>query len=191
MICLKLLWSFLQVGLFSIGGGYAAIPLIQSQVVESNPWLTMEEFTDLVTIAEMTPGPVTINSATFVGIRVAGLPGAVAATFGCILPACFLVSLLAWVYRRYRSAPAVEGVLGCLRPVVVALIAAAGLSMLQTALFQGGAPGPETVQWVSVVLFLGALFLLRRFRWNPILVMALCGAGNLAAYLALRAAGLA
>ncbi len=70
----------------SIGGGYAALPLIQSQVVNQYQWLTMGEFTDLITIAEMTPGPIAVNSATFVGIRIAGIPGALIATFGCILP---------------------------------------------------------------------------------------------------------
>ena len=91
MILLKLFFSFIQIGLFSIGGGYAAMPLIQAQVVEANGWLTMNEFIDLITIAEMTPGPIAVNSATFVGIRIAGLPGAVVATFGCILPSLFIV----------------------------------------------------------------------------------------------------
>ena len=74
MIYFQLFFSFLQVGLFSVGGGYAAMPLIQSQVVEQHPWLTLQEFTDLITIAEMTPGPIAVNSATFVGIRIAGIP---------------------------------------------------------------------------------------------------------------------
>lgn len=179
MIYLKLFFSFFQVGLFSVGGGYAAIPLIQSQSVDVNGWLTMSEFTDLVTIAEMTPGPISINSATFVGIRVAGIPGAIAATIGCIFPACFIVSLLAFIYRKYGGAPSVNTVLGCLRPTVVALITSAGLAMLQTALFEGGVLGLSTTQWVSVVLFLAAFVILRRWKWNPIMVMCLCGAGNL------------
>ena len=127
MIYLKLFLSFLQVGVFSIGGGYAAIPIIQNQVVDANGWLSMGEFTNLVTIAEMTPGPISINS-TFVGIRIAGIPGAIVATFGCILPACIIVSVLAIVYRKYSGAVAVRDVLSSLRPVVIALITAAGLS---------------------------------------------------------------
>lgn len=181
MTYLQLFFSFLQVGLFSVGGGYAAIPLIQSQVVERYGWLTMEEFMNLVTIAEMTPGPIAINSATFVGIRIAGPAGAVTATFGCILPSCIFVSVLAWVYRKYRSAPAVSGVLSCLRPAVVALILAAGLTMLQTAVLNGKAFGLADIQWLSTVLFAAAFFALRKFRCNPILVMCLCGAVNLAA----------
>ena len=86
MIFLQLFWSFLQVGLFSIGGGYAAMPLIESQVVQGHGWLTMNEFTDLITIAEMTPGPIAVNSATFVGIRIAGIGGALGATLGRLTP---------------------------------------------------------------------------------------------------------
>ena len=86
MIYVQLFVSFLQVGLFSVGGGYAAMPLIQNQIVELHPWLTLQEFTDLITIAEMTPGPIAVNSATFVGIRIAGIPGAIIATLGCITP---------------------------------------------------------------------------------------------------------
>ena len=84
MIYLQLFWSFLQIGLFSFGGGYAAMPLIQGQVVTSHGWLTMSEFTDLITISQMTPGPIAVNSATFVGLKIAGIPGAVVATVGCI-----------------------------------------------------------------------------------------------------------
>ena len=95
MIYLQLYLSFLQVGLFSVGGGYAAMPLIRSQVVELHPWMTLQEFTNLITIAEMTPGPIAVNYATFVGLRIAQLTGAVLATLGCITPALVLVSLLA------------------------------------------------------------------------------------------------
>ena len=185
MICLKLLWSFLQVGLFSIGGGYAAIPLIQSQVVESNPWLTMEEFTDLVTIAEMTPGPVTINSATFVGIRVAGLPGAVAATFGCILPSCVIVMVIAKLYLKYRNMSTLQGVLNTLRPAVVAMIASAGVSILITAFWGSDAViSLSGTQWSMIAIFIGALVLLQKTNLNPILVMALAGVAKTVLHLA-------
>lgn len=179
MIYLQLFLSFLQVGLFSVGGGYAAMPLIQSQVVESHAWLTMSEFTDLITIAEMTPGPIAINSATFVGIRIAGLGGAVIATFGCILPSCFIVSLLAYVYYKYKGVSAVQSVLAGLRPAVVALIAAAGLSILNLVLFSGADIGLQNVNWIGAGIFLSAFFVLRKWKPNPILVMSLCGAAGL------------
>ena len=103
MIYLQLFWSFFQIGLFSIGGGYAAMPFIQAQVVELHHWLEMTEFTDLVTIAEMTPGPISINSATFVGTRIAGFWGALTATLGCIAPSILIVSILAFVYFHFKD----------------------------------------------------------------------------------------
>lgn len=137
MIYLQLLWSFLQIRLFSIGGGYAAMPLIQHQVVELHSWLTMTQFADIMTIAEMTPGPIAINSATFVGIRVAGLPGAVIATVGCVLPSCVIVLLLAMLYYRFKGLSLVQGILFGLRPAVIAMIASAGLSLVLLSLGGG------------------------------------------------------
>ena len=129
MIYLELFFCFLQIGLFSFGGGYAAVPLIQSRVVEGYHWLEMSEFADLITIAEMTPGPIAINSATFVGIRVAGPLGAVVCTLGCITPSLVIVVMLAYIYYRFHNLKTVHGVLAALRPAIVALIAAAGLSI--------------------------------------------------------------
>lgn len=179
MIYVQLFVSFLQVGLFSVGGGYAAMPLIQNQVVELHPWLTLQEFTDLITIAEMTPGPIAVNSATFVGIRIAGIPGAIIATLGCITPSLILVSLLAYVYNRYRDISLLQSVLACLRPVVVALILGAGLSILSMVLFSEAAPALNSVDWIGAGSFVVAFILLRRFKWNPILTMCLCGAAGL------------
>lgn len=183
----QLFCSFLQVGLFSIGGGYAAMPLIRSEVVLHHGWLTMGEFTDLITIAEMTPGPIAVNSATFVGLRIAGIPGAVIATFGCIFPSLLIVSALAWIYQRYRKLSALQSVLASLRPAVTALIAAAGLSILKTVLFPGGEISLGQVNWVGAGLFLGAFVLIRHFRWNPIAAMCLCGGVNLLAGLLMGA----
>ena len=98
MIYLQLFLSFLQIGLFSFGGGYAAMPLIQEQVTEIHPWLSMSEFTDLITISQMTPGPIAVNGATFIGIKMAGIPGALVATFGCILPSCVIVGGISYPF---------------------------------------------------------------------------------------------
>jgi chromate transporter len=179
MIYLQLFLSFLQVGMFSIGGGYAAMPLIQDQVVTGHGWLTMSEFTDLITIAEMTPGPIAVNSATFVGIRIAGILGALVATFGCILPSCFIVSLLAHIYYKYKGVSTLQSILSGLRPAVVALIAAAGLSILQLVLFGDGKASLSQVDWIGAGTFLAAFFILRKLKWNPILVMCLCGVTGL------------
>ena len=112
MIYLQLFFSYLQIGAFSFGGGYAAMALIQAQVVEKYHWLSMAEFGDLVTIAEMTPGPIAVNSATFVGTQVAGIPGALAATLGCILPSCIIVTLLAKIYIQYQNVKIMQDILG-------------------------------------------------------------------------------
>ena len=131
MIYWQLFLAFLQIGMFSFGGGYAALPLIQEQVMK-NGWLSATEFTDLITISQMTPGPIAVNSATFVGIRIGGIAGALAATLGCILPSCILVMGLAWLYLRYRKLSMLQSVLETLRPAVVAMIAAAGVSIMIT-----------------------------------------------------------
>lgn len=180
MIFLELFLVFLQVGAFSVGGGYAAIPLIQNLVVEEHCWLTLSQFTDLVTIAEMTPGPIAINAATFVGTQTAGTVGAIAATFGCILPSCIIVSILAYIYNRFRKMSMLGGILASLRPVVVALIASAGVSIALQVLFSGTEYSFSSLNYIGIVLFITALFVLRRFKWNPILVMSLCGVVGLA-----------
>lgn len=181
MIYLQLLWSFFQIGLFSIGGGYAAMPLIQHQVVDLHPWLTMTEFADIMTIAEMTPGPIAINSATFVGIQVAGIPGAVVATVGCVLPSCVIVTILACIYYRLKGLTMVQGVLLGLRPAVVATVASAGLSLMILS-FYGTRTLPADLAGIrpaSVLIFAGALFILRRWKVNPIWVMVGAGAAGL------------
>lgn len=179
MIYLQLFLSFVQVGLFSVGGGYAAMPLIQQQVVEIHPWLTMSEFTDLVTIAEMTPGPIAINSATFVGTRIAGPLGAIVATFGCILPSLIIASLLAYIYYKYKTLSLLQSVLASLRPAVVALIASAGLLILIQVVFGGETINFNSINIIGVILFVLAFTALRKFKLNPILVMVMCGIANL------------
>ena len=176
MIYIQLFLSFLQIGLFSFGGGYAAMPLIQEQIVDTHGWLSMSEFTDLITISQMTPGPIAINSATFVGIKIAGLAGAAVATAGCILPSCVIVTLLAKIYLKYRNVKTFQSVLDSLRPAVVAMIAAAGVSILTSAFWQNADKIilAET-DWSMVLIFLICLILLIKAKWNPILVMLLAG----------------
>ena len=153
------------------------MPLIQAQIVTQHGWPGMAEFTDLVTISQMTPGPIAINAATFVGLRVAGLSGALAATVGCMLPSCVLVTLLARLYLRYRKLSLLQGVLTSLRPAVVAMIASAGVSILVIAFWDEDLTFSGT-NWRLVVIFASSL-LLRRTKLSPILVMLLAGAANL------------
>lgn len=179
MIYLQLFLSFLQIGLFSFGGGYASLPLIQEQVVAQHQWLTMSEFTDLITISQMTPGPIAVNSATFVGIKIAGIGGALCATAGCILPSCIIVTLLAKLYFKYRNLTVMSDVLSALRPAVVAMIAAAGVSVLVSA-FWGESINIRATQWVLVAAFTVCFVLLRKTKLNPVWVMVIAGVINTA-----------
>lgn len=184
MIYLELFWSFFQIGLFSVGGGYAAMPLIQHQVVDLHPWLTMTQFGDIMTIAEMTPGPIAINSATFVGTQVAGLFGAVVATLGCVLPSCIIVLTLAYIYYRFRSLKTVQGVLAGLRPAVIAMIASAAISLVIMS-FYGERTLPENlggINYISVFIFAAGFLVLRKWKVNPICVMMGAGAAGILLY---------
>ena len=187
---LQLFISFLQIGALSFGGGYAAMPLIQQQVVTLHGWLSLSAFTDLITISQMTPGPIAINSATFVGTRVGGFWGALCATTGCVLPSCLLVSLLAWAYLKCGPLSIIQDVLASLRPAVIAMIASAGFSILISILWPQGlsslAALAQNVNLRGFLIFLGALVLLIRLRMNPILVMVLSGAAEVLCQLALR-----
>ena len=182
MIYLQLFLSFLQIGAFSFGGGYAAMPLIQNQVVDLHHWLSLSEFTDLITISQMTPGPIAVNSATFVGIKIAGIPGAIIATLGCILPACIIVTIIAWLYLKYRNMESLQVVLNTLRPAVVSLIATAGLTIIISAIFGGMGIAIETIKIQMVVIFGICMLLLMKWKMNPIAVMVLAGVLNFAQY---------
>ncbi len=184
MIFLELFLSFVQIGLFSIGGGYAAMPLIQNQVVDLHPWLTMTQFADIMAIAEMTPGPIAINSATFVGIQVAGFPGAVVATLGCVFPSCMIVMTLAYIYYRFRGLKMIQGILTGLRPAVVAMIASAGISLLIMAVYgQRTLPSdPTAIDVIALGIFAVGFFILRKWKINPLLIMANSGLAGVILY---------
>lgn len=192
MIYLQLFLSFLQIGAFSFGGGYAAMPLIQNQVVQVHPWLSQSEFTDLITISQMTPGPIAVNSATFVGTRIAGVPGALAATIGCVLPSCILVTILAKIYLKYRNLSLLQGILKSLRPAVIAMIAAAGVSILVTAFWGNDISSLHLDAILSstniraVGIFLLSLILLARFKMDPIHVMLLSGGAEVVMQLIMK-----
>lgn len=176
MIYIQLFLSFFQISLFSFGGGYAALPLIQGQVVNVHHWLSMTEFTDLITISQMTPGPIAINAATFVGMKLTGMPGAVVATLGYITPSCIIVTIIAKLYLKYREMDMLQGILGGIRPAVVALIGSAGISILQTAFW--GVSGKMVISdtsWLMVGIFVVCVILLRKVKMNPIWVMVLAG----------------
>ena len=179
MIYFQLFLSFLQIGALSFGGGYAAMPIIQAEIVAKHGWLSMSEFSDLITIAEMTPGPIAVNSATFVGCKIAGIPGALVSTCGCILPACILVTLIAKLYLKYRNVAVLQSVLGSLRPAVVAMIASSGILILAGAFWGGAAVTLSGTNWTMAAIFAACCVLLRKTGLSPIAVMVLAGVLNL------------
>lgn len=181
----QLFFSFFQVGLFSVGGGYAAIPLIQDQIVNVTKLMTMEEFTDLITIAEMTPGPISINSATFVGTRLSGPIGAIICTLGCIIAPFIICLIMAHFYYKYRNFSGVQSVLGALRPATVALIGSAGTSILMLALFQSNwqSIALSDFRGIEFILFGVSLFLLRKYKINAISIILGSGVVGTAIYL--------
>ena len=190
MLLLKLFFAFMQVGLFSVGGGYAAIPLIQEQIVNIYGLMTMEEFSDLITVAEMTPGPISINSSTFVGMRLAGVGGVLLCTLGCIIPSFCISLTLAHFYYKYRSVSGVQKILSALRPAVVAMIASAGMSILMLGLFQTDlfSADIKNIRFVELGIFAVSLFILRKYKTNAISIILGSGVVGTIIYLILGVA---
>lgn len=182
MINLKLFIVFLQVGLFSFGGGYASLPLIQEQIVTRHGWISASEFTDLISISQLTPGSIALNASTFVGTRMSGLPGALCATAGCMLPSTLIVLLLVWIYRKYHQAPVIDGIMSVIRPVTVGLVFSAGISIMLPA-FAGIGTGAIHADFIAIILSAAGVFLLRKTRISALWLMLLSGGVGLAAYL--------
>lgn len=161
MIYLQLYWVFFQIGALAFGGGYATIPLIQSLVVEQHGWLSVTEMTDLVAISQMTPGPIAVNAATFVGTKVAFIPGSIVATLGLITPSTILMLSLARILFSNRKLTLLDRALKGLRPGVIALIAIASISMF-TASVLTPADGLPIDPIALVTCVLGLVLFLRK-----------------------------
>ncbi|MDO5717953.1 MAG: chromate transporter [Tissierellia bacterium] len=149
---LKLYFTFLQVGVFSFGGGYAALPFIQNLIVERNGWLTLSEMTDVISISQMTPGPIAINAATFVGTKIMGVPGAIIATLGVVTPQFIIMMILSKFIFSSGRIRVLENILKGLKPAVVGLISIATLTMIVESIL-GGEYGFNSVQIVPLICF--------------------------------------
>lgn len=175
-ICLLLYWEFCKIGLFCIGGGYASMPWIQAAVVDNYHWLTMSEFIDIFTISQMTPGPIGINAATFAGTKIAGLPGSIAATVGFVTPSLILCLGVTYLLKKYGDISAIKGILNGLRPAVVALMLAAGLSFLYLAIWNVETV-PENLSDFDLkgIIILALAFIAVRRKMGVINLLAISG----------------
>ena len=176
MMFLSLFYTFFKIGLFGFGGGYGMLSLIQHETVETNHWLSTSEFTDIVAISQMTPGPIGINSATYCGytaIHNAGyghllsVLGSATATFALVLPSLVLMILISKMFMKYMKTPVVQSIFAGLRPAVVGLLAAATLLLCTAENFSAPAVNPWQF-FISVALFIATAFGTGYLRINPI-----------------------
>lgn len=179
MIYIALFFGFIKVGMFSFGGGYAAIPLIKDIVINEHSWLDLNTFTDMLSISQMVPGSVGINVATFAGIKVAGILGALVSTVSFVIPSFFLASLFGYLYLKYNNLEIIRKILDNMKPVVIALIFTAGLNILMSALFKVDI-GFDIGQ---AIFFVIALFMSFKLKLSPIIVMFSVGLTNWLIYL--------
>ena len=177
MELLSLFWAFFKIGLFTIGGGIASLPLIETIIGKHQGWISYYEFSHLFIISEMTPGPIGINASTFVGNKLAGFIGGVVATLGNVLPSIIIVILLAKVYFKYKNLKVVNSVLNGLKPTIVGLITSATVGIVLVALFNTRAfdLSQFEISYIKIALLLLYLFILRKFKPNPILIILLSG----------------
>ncbi len=183
MLFLELFYTFLKIGMFSFGGGYGMLSVIQGEVVVRHGWLSASEFTDIVAVSQMTPGPIGINSATYVGYTAVlnsgaqewlAVIGSLVASFAVMLPSIVLMLLVSRFFMKYSRHRSVEDVFKALRPAVVGLIASAALLLMTKENF--GSPVDASLQFgVSVALFVAAFVAMKFFKISPILILLLAG----------------
>ena len=190
MIFLELFLTFFKIGLFGFGGGYAMLSLIQCEVVSEHAWLTGAEFTDIVAVSQVTPGPIGINSATYVGYAAVthagysaawGMLGSFLATLAVVLPSFLLMLLVVKAFRKYRQNAVVESMFSVLRPTVVGLIAAAAILLMTRENFSAPSESPWQF-YISLFLFFSTFIGTQYFKVNPIRMILLCGLAGLLLY---------
>ena len=182
MIYIQLFYTFFKIGLYGFGGGYAMLSMIQGEVVTRYDWLSSQEFTDIVAISQMTPGPIGINAATYVGFTATGsIWGSIIATFAVILPSFILMLTISKFFLKYQKHPVVESIFNGLRPAVVGLLASAALVLMNTENF--GSPTQDTYSFIiSIIIFLVTFVGTRKYKANPILMIIACGIAGLLLY---------
>lgn len=179
MIYLKLIWTFIKIGILGFGGGYAMLSMIMQEVVEENAWMDSTEFADMVAISQMTPGPVSINIATYVGYETAGYLGAAISTLALCLPSMLMVILLAHFLFNQKYKSITDNALKILKPAIAGLILSAGIAMMNTNNFTDAGLNQNNISIVICVLsFIASYF----FKANPIILIVVAGIAGFVIY---------
>ena len=180
MVYLELFGTFFKIGLFTIGGGYAMLPMIQADVLAKG-WMTAEELVNFIAVSESTPGPFAVNVSTYIGAELAGLPGAFCATLGVVLPSFLIILLVARFYAAFRSSAIISGAMSGLRPAVIGMIGAAAVSVGQTVFVPDGAQALAVYPLAcSLAIFVLMAFLTHR-KLHPIAIILLSALLGIAA----------
>ena len=179
----NLFFTFLKIGFLSIGGGYAIIPLIQEQVVQQAGWISAKTFTDIITISQMTPGPLAVNTSTFVGLQIGGIPGAIAATLGAVLCGIVMSVSLYRFFQSHQQSEYVFQIVSGLKSASLGLIISAAATIIMLAFWGTDNPVNSSINITALLLFGITLFLLRKYKTNPVLIMLLSGGAGILFYL--------
>lgn len=171
MTYLILYWEFFKIGLFAIGGGLASLPFLQ-EAVAKHGWITQDQLLNMIAISESTPGPIGINTATFVGYEVGGVPGGIIATLGEVSPSLIVIILLAQTLRKYNQHPLVLGAFGAIRPAVAGLIGAVAIGLGRSELLVEAGSWLGQLNLGAILMFGVILYLSERFKWHPVLFLA-------------------
>ncbi|WP_069650556.1 chromate transporter [Caloranaerobacter ferrireducens] len=166
MIYIKLFISFLKIGAFSFGGGYAMLPLIQEEIITKNGWLSLKEFIDVLAISQMTPGPIAINSATFLGYKIGGILGAVVSTLAVVIPSLVIILLIAHFLKKFKESKYIDWFFKGLRPVIIGLIASAAILVAKNTI----------IDVKSLIITLAIFYLVTYKKLHPILCIVIAGA---------------
>lgn len=170
MIMIKLFFIFVLIGAMTYGGGYSVLPLVDDLIVNKQGWLTTEDVADIVSISEMSPGPFSLNCASFVGMKVAGFPGSILATLGFLMPSLIIILALACFYRKYRTIDAVKQVFTVLNACIIGVLFTSAISLLRTSLFLGSFI-EGGVDVLAVSIFAGAFIAIFWLKLNPLVIL--------------------
>lgn len=170
MIFIKLFFTFFLIGIMTYGGGYSVLPLVDDLVVNKAGWLTEDAVADIVSISEMSPGPFSLNCATFVGTKIAGIPGGILATIGFITPSLIIILILSYYYNKYHDIPAVKQVFAVLNACIIAVLISSAIQLLTTSVFMGSL-FDANVDVVALAIFIVSFVAIFKFKLNPVIII--------------------